>query len=226
MRAAMRWTGFLLLAVLLAGGCARGNALRVEQPFAPHSQRDMDLRSRWCWYAALDGRQALLLEFPLPASIRGFKAFRVYAEVPSGFGTYEIDTTRSGGARAFFVQEVGELQGKVVIRGGRIRVAPVAFAAGQRAVTLTLEGDNEFRITGRVVAGDNDLEVRRFLREYRPDVEALRSLHKGSPASQPVRPPATAPAPAPPPPAEPAPEASTNSEDAVESDAFLFEQEK
>jgi hypothetical protein len=170
--------------VVAANGCQRPNRLVLTQPFAPPAQRQMALTSDWGWAGSSEaGGAAVLLQFPLPGAVNGFRAFHVYLSTPDAQGDFEIGRREAGG---FLVQEVGDLKGKVVFESGSIRVRRPWLRPHRRRVDVDLAAGSGFRLSGAVDVSQGDIEIRGFARDFAGDVAALRGPAVASQPSEPV----------------------------------------
>lgn len=176
-----------LIITLLVTGCQRPNRLLLEQPFAPPAQREMTLTSDWGWSGPAEGGgEAVLLDFPLPGAVNGFRAFHVYLNVPEALGDFEIGQPGSSAAAGFFIQEVGDLKGKVVFDSGSIRVRQPWLQPARRLVEMDVSDESGFRLSGSVRVIEDDAEIRKFTREFAGDVAALRAAPTSGPAEEPA----------------------------------------
>lgn len=177
----------LLIACACITGCQRPNRVRVEQPFAPLSQRDMTLTSRWGAWARLGDQNAFLLDFPLPGAVRGFRAFHVFVTTPPGLGTYEIGPGPASAA-GFFIQEVGQLSGKAVFTHGNVQVDSVLLKPRQRKLVLDLGGQSGLHVSGTIRLTEDSGELRRFVRRFAGDVAALKAAPTPDDETEPATP--------------------------------------
>lgn len=163
----------IAIGALLLGGCSQAQRVRLKQPFAPPTQRDLELTSHWAWSGAQDGRAVYLLEFPLPRAVTGFRAFHIYLTTPAPLGDFELRPDDPHAAQGFFIQEVGELAGKVTFTGGSLRVRNALLRPNHRSLQLDLHADRGFRLSGSVLVREDPAEIRRFARDFAGDVERL-----------------------------------------------------
>jgi len=142
----------------------------------------MTLTSDWGWAGSAEsGGAAVLLQFPLPGAVNGFRAFHVYLATPDALGEFELGRRQAGG---FFVQEVGDLKGKVVFESGSIRVRRPWLRPSRRRVDLDLTAASGFRLSGSVTVRQDDGEIRRFARDFAGDMAALRVAAAASQPSE------------------------------------------
>lgn len=167
----------LRLAIVLGGaalaGCAHRAEVRLEQPHAPKSQRDLQLTTEWSACALSGGTRECVLEFPSPGAIDGVRDFRVYLALPAGEGVHEL-AAQGAGARGFLIQEVGRLRGKAIFTLGQVRVSSVTLQRGLWRLDLNLETNDGARLSGRAYVRERPDALRQFQRRFAGDIAALR----------------------------------------------------
>ncbi len=166
-------TAVILTLLASAGGCALRSEVVLKQPFAPSSQQELKLTSRWTFCASDAGRRNCLLAFPLPAAQDGPRDFLLYVSAPAGEGQFHVDPESSAGARGFFIQAVGDLKGKTTFTGGTIEVSGVWLRPGWRRLDLALRCDDGTEINGRAFLQEMPAEVQAFERRYAGDIALL-----------------------------------------------------
>lgn len=170
--------------IVLAGlvqalsGCAPKAEVVLHQPFAPPSQQELKLASKWAFEAAAGGRRIWLLAFPLPSSPDGPRDFHLYLSTPDvdrGFlgQDFVVDQSSSSGVRGFFIQEVGQLRGKTQVAAGQVRVSRSWLDWHRRLLEVNLACNDGTKIIGRALADPLASEIAAFERRYSGDVAAL-----------------------------------------------------
>ena len=154
--------------ILLAAGCAAPERLRLEQPFAPASQRALRLEPRTATVAEIGGRIVGAADFPLPGAKDGPLAFTLYVEAD------QTATAEDAPPRGFLIQHVGALAGKSLIVGGSARATSPLFDASSTTFALDLQFADGARLSGNLTARRDEPTVRMLQRRYRPDVAALQ----------------------------------------------------
>ena len=173
----------LTLLVAVGLGCAHRSELVLHQPFAPASQRELDLTSRWAFSSVDAQRRTCLLAFPRPDADDGLRDFLIYVSLPAGLGVTTVDPADSAAARGFLIQKVGHLKGKVAFTSGTIRCRKVLLKGALRRLELDVYGEDGTHIVGTAFIEADAREVRTFERRYAADVSLL-----GPPSSQFARP--------------------------------------
>ena len=165
----------LTLALLASGalGCSRRAQVVLHQPFAPPSQQEIELESRWAFSAAAHGHRRCLLELPLPQNEDGPRDFRLYLTFADVSGVRSVAPDKPDGARGFLIQEVGRLSGRTEFTKGTIRFRRVLLQSRLRRLDLNLRCADGATITGKAYVETDDRELRRFEREFAADVNAL-----------------------------------------------------
>ncbi len=173
---AARWCW---LALLLLAGCTRQAQVVLTQPFAPPSQRTIELAGDEAYYDQGADGSRILMGFRLPSSKDGPRAFAVFLMVPDEPGSYSLGPTSEG--RGFLVQELGSLAGKATFVRGECRLS-----GGRRFRKLTLSAtcDDGARITGEARLEQTGPEIRRFERSYAADVASLRADTSSEPGGE------------------------------------------
>ncbi len=164
----------LALPLALGAGCSRQAQLTLQQPFAPPAQQHIELQSTWAYLAAAEGRQNMLLAFPLPGSENGPRDFLLYLSLPPGTGRFVLQPDDPNGAAAFLIQAVGQFRGKTVFCSGQVEVQEMWLAAQYRQVDLSLASEDGTVVTGRALIEHQPSELRSFGRRYAADVALLR----------------------------------------------------
>lgn len=159
--------------LLLSTGCARRATITLDQPHARPAQQRMKLTSNWA-FTGVDGpRRIIQLDFPLPGGVDGPRDFRFFVAVPNSTGWHVV--TDGGGARGFFVQAApGELHGKSLAVGGRVRVRDVLTSPREKRVEIDLQFEDGSRARGTACVIEDDRELRSFRSRYSADIAALR----------------------------------------------------
>jgi hypothetical protein len=167
--------------VVSVTGCGRQSRLALQQPFAPRSQQNVQLRSEWAYSDFDEGRQKFLLAFPLPGAEAGPRDFLIYLDCPDRIGDVEIGGGGRDAGRGFLIQAVGELAGRTHFSGGRVRIGKVFLAPRYRRLEVDLACTDGTRVFGTAFADRAAYEVRAFETRHAADIATL-----GSPASQPA----------------------------------------
>jgi len=173
----------LTLLVAVGSGCAHRSKLVLHQPFAPASQRELDLTSRWAFSSMDAQRRTCVLAFPRPGADDGLRDFLIYISLPAGLGVTTVDPADPATARGFLIQKVGHLKGKVPFTSGTVRCRKVLLKGALRRLGLDVRGEDGTHIVGTAFVEADRREVRTFERRYAADVSLL-----GPPSSQPTRP--------------------------------------
>lgn len=164
-----------------AGGCASGPRLTVLQRHAPADQRRLELTGGDAVTAIpKPGRRICVLGFPLPGSNVGPRDFVVYLECADTLGQQPIQAPAAGDdrtvrpAQGFFVQEVGALAGKTPLVDGRVVLERSRF---ENVLTITLQATcrDGTKLTGKLRLLPDEEAVRRYVRQYRADIAAMRA---------------------------------------------------
>ncbi len=178
--------GPALLLTLAAGagvGCVRCGEFVLHQPFAPASQRELGLTSRWAFSSMDAQRRTCVLAFPRPGADGGLRDFLIYVSLPAGLGVTTVHPADRAAARGFLIQKVGHLRGKVPFTSGTVRCRKVLLKGALRRLELDVRGEDGTHIVGTAFVKADPREVRTFERRYAADVSLL-----GPPSSQPARP--------------------------------------
>lgn len=157
-----------------------GPPVRLEQPFAPPSQRLLQLTPEVAVIADRDAESACLLTFGLPGARAGPRAYAAYFRFAPRGGD-QLISGRGGGARGFLIQEVGELRGKSAFTSGTLRFTPRDWMHPAAALKLNASAADGTSLGGRVQLTFEEGTLRSFERRYAGDIAALQS-----PASQPT----------------------------------------
>ncbi|MFH1746038.1 MAG: hypothetical protein ABIG44_03225 [Planctomycetota bacterium] len=173
--------GLVLVPLLVITGCARQGEMVLHQPFAAPSQKHMQLTGNWTYEASASERRTCLLAFPLPHMVDGPRDFMFYLSMPGGDGEFAVATGAAGGADGFFIQAVGDLQGKATFTAGTVAVRGVWYKRGVRRLDLALQCDDGSEIEGRVYLRTGPDEIRTFERRHAADIALLHPT-----ASQPA----------------------------------------
>jgi hypothetical protein len=174
---------FLTLVAGTGVGCAPRSELVLHQPFAPASQRKLELTSRWAFSSMDAQRRICLLAFPRPDADDGLRDFLIYLSLPAGLGATTVDPADPAAARGFLIQKVGHLRGKVALTSGTVRCRKVLLNGALRRLELDVCGEDGTHVVGRAFVEAAPREVRTFERRYAADVSLL-----GPASSQPARP--------------------------------------
>jgi hypothetical protein len=164
--------GMLLLGCVL-GGCSRAASIVLHQPFAPPSQQDLKLTSRWAFSLAGMEHSRCLLDFPLPGAADGPRDFHVYLVLPESEGDLVVGPDAPDGARGFLIQEVGRLRGKTEFATGTVRCRGVFLQPRLRRLDLDVHCADGASIIGRAYVQSDERELRKFEREFAADVRNL-----------------------------------------------------
>jgi hypothetical protein len=176
----------LLVGLLLAlPGCAPNAQIMLHQPFAPRaeivlrqpfappSQQELKLASNSAFDTVADDRRIWLLAFPLPSQPDGPRDFHVYLSTPDGVDDFAADQGSQTAVRGFLIQEVGQLRGKTVVTGGRVRVSKPWYDPRRCVLDLNLACSDGTVIIGHARAEPVASEISAFERRYSGDVLAL-----------------------------------------------------
>lgn len=166
------WVGVFAL-VVCASGCARQSEVVLCQPFAPPSQQELRLTSRWAFSTVDSGRRNCLLAFPLPRAKDGPRDFLLYLSAPNDRGRFHVNPEHPASVRGFLVQAVGDLKGKTTLTDGTIAVRGVWLKPRWLRLDLALRCDDGAAISGRVFLQDAPAEVHSFERQYAADIALL-----------------------------------------------------
>jgi len=176
----------VMLLTLVGGtgvGCARRSEFVLHQPFAPSSQRELELTSRWAFSSVDAQRRTCVLAFPRPGADDGLRDFLIYLSLPAGLGVTTVDPADPAAARGFLIQKVGHLKGKVTFTSGTVGCRKVFLKGALRRLELDVHGEDGTHIVGTAFVEADARELRTFERRYAADVSLL-----GPPSSQPARP--------------------------------------
>ncbi len=167
----------VLWAALAAGvcGCGRRADVTLYQPFARGTQQHIRLTSERAYHAVDGAQQATVLEFALPHSVSGPRAYVLYLTGPDGTGTVRVDPESATGLCGFFVQEVGHLAGRTDLVAGTIQYRHFLLLPQWHQVELDLRCDDGTEIRGRAVLEEAPSEIHTIEREYAADIAQLRS---------------------------------------------------
>ncbi len=168
------WVVVVLLGCLL-GGCSRRAAVVLHQPFAPPSQQDLKLKSRWAFSLTGPEHYRCLLGFPRPSGADGPRDFHVYMALPESEGELVVTPDSPDGARGLLIQEVGRLRGKTEFASGTVRCRPVFLQPGLRCLDLNVRCVDGTSVVGTAYVQLDEREVRRFEREFAADIRHLNS---------------------------------------------------
>lgn len=164
------------LGLLLASGmigCGPDVRLTLRQPFAPPSQRALQLTSDTAVFAAHGTEQRCVLTFPLPSSKNGPRAFVVYLVAPDRLGSIVVDPLEPGGADGFMIQEIGALAGRSNFVGGTINARRVWLSSDRRVYELDVRCEDGARIVGRAKARAVPRQVVAFEQDFAGDIAQL-----------------------------------------------------
>jgi hypothetical protein len=166
------------LALLLLGcsltGCSRRAGVVLYQPFAPPSQQELRLRSRWAFGMPGPERYRCLLDFPRPWDADGPRDFHIYLTLPRPEGDLVITPDDPGGVRGFLIQEVGQLRGKTEFRAGTVGYRRVFLQPRFRRLNLNVQCADGTSISGKAYVAIDERELRKFEREFAADIRGLR----------------------------------------------------
>lgn len=162
--------GGLLLQTLALVGCAQRAEVRLQQPAAPPSQRDLQLTTEWSVCATNAGQRECVLEFPSPGAVDGVRDFRLYLRLPGGEGQFPVG---EGGTRGFLIQEVGRLRGKALFTSGTAAVSKATLQRGLWRLDLDLITNDGATVRGRAYLREQAEAIRVFTRRFGGDVAAL-----------------------------------------------------
>lgn len=178
----IRLTLIVLATVLaiLSAGCGPQAKLVLIQPNAPQAQQVLRLTSDWAFSDTADGRQQLLLDFPLPQSVAGPRDFRVFLAVPERAGVTTIDLEHLDAARGFLIQEVGRLRGKTVFSGGTVELKAPSLGSSEWTVIVDVHCEDGTRVVGKAKLRPEKQELNTFRTAHAADIQLL------SPQSQPT----------------------------------------
>lgn len=180
--------GVAVAAFAVLTGCAPGVAVRVQQPFAPPTQRDLRLAGDDAWFTAADGLQRVALSFALPGAYRGPRMYVLYFQAPDRDGTWFVGPGDEA-LRGFLIQTHGDLAGRVDFASGSITLDAPWYARGARKAVLALNCADGTRIDGQARLRPNAAAVRAVEREFVGDVRQLMATTQ--PADAPGAPPIT-----------------------------------
>lgn len=172
------WFGLrsAVLAVVVAAlltGCSRRASLTLSQPQARPAQQRLKLSSNWAFTDVEGPWRLVQLDFPLPGGVDGPRDFRFLFLVPTGTGWFDVSP--GGSARGFLIQAApGELRGKSLAAGGRIRVRDYFTSPREKRVDVDVrfEDGSSARGSARVISDDR--ELRAFRGRYSADIAAIK----------------------------------------------------
>ncbi len=165
----------LLLGVVALGvaGCARNAEVRLDQDYAPPTQRELRLTGTEAYFADDGERQRLIATFPLPGSQNGPRAFVLYLDTPSGGGSIGNGETDRADARGFVAQEVGALAGVQRFTEGTVHLSAVPLQPGWCSTTLDLRTERGAHIHGKALMQRSPRDLGRLARTYQTDIESM-----------------------------------------------------
>jgi hypothetical protein len=174
-----RWGRTPLMTLLVLGsallGCSRRAEVTLRQPFAPPSQQELKLESRWAFTAVSDGRRVCLLDFPLPDTEDGPRDFHIYLTLPDVDDEQTVAADDADGPRGFLIQEVGRLRGKTEFAAGTVRCRRVFLQSRTRRLDLDVRCSDGASITGKAIIRIDGRELRHFEREFAADIKSLEA---------------------------------------------------
>ncbi len=163
--------------VLLAGtaiGCSRHAEIVLHQPFAPPSQQNITLKSRWAFSSADSQHRGYLLEFPLPGGNEGPRDFHIYMTASDLEGERTIVPEDPDAPRGFLIQDVGRLRGKTEFTAGTIRCRRLLLRPRLRRLDLDVRCADGTSISGKAYVEIDARELGRFEHEFAADINELR----------------------------------------------------
>jgi hypothetical protein len=186
-------SAFFVLATAVAG-CSRRAEVVLRQPFAPPSQQQMELKSRWAFSAMGDGHCRCLLGFPSPGSDDGTRDFHVYLTFPDVDRALVLARDEPDGARGFLIQEIGLLRGKTEFTDGTVRCRRVFLYPRLRRLDLDVRCADGASVSGKAYVEIDEREMHRFEQDFAADVKRF-SPAEGEPEGigQPTAPRTTSP---------------------------------
>jgi hypothetical protein len=178
----------VLVAAVVAGttGCARQAEVTLYQPFARGTQQHIKLSSDRAYHAVDGVQQSTVLEFALPHSVSGPRAFVLYLVGPEGGGTQSIAADDPAGLRGFFIQEVGRLAGRTDLVAGTVQYHHVLFAPQWHSLSIDLRCDDGTEIRGQAWLREAPAEVHNIERDYAADIAQLRPRPEDQDATAPT----------------------------------------
>ncbi|MGE3180152.1 MAG: hypothetical protein AB7N71_00855 [Phycisphaerae bacterium] len=157
---------------ITASGCAKSAAFRLEQPFAPPSQRVLHLDADATYLSESDGRRTIVAEFPLPGSFAGPRAFVLFIEAPRDDAALQIGTGASA-TRGFLIQEIGALAGKSALQSGTFTCRPVFLSENTHDVAIDAVCVDGTRIQGTLTTKLSAARIQQFRTQFAGDIAAL-----------------------------------------------------
>lgn len=159
-------------------GCSRRATITLDQPHARPAQQHLKLTSNWA-FTGVDGpRRIVQLDFPLPGAVDGPRDFRFFLLLPNSAEWCEVSES---GARGFLIQAApGELHGKSLAVGGRVRVRNLLTSPREKRMDIDIEFEDGSRAKGSARLIDDDRELRSFHSRYAADIAALRARPEDS----------------------------------------------
>lgn len=146
----------------------------LHQPFAPPSQQELRLKSRWAFGGAGPERYRCLLDFPRPWEADGPRDFHIYVTVPDVEGEWVVSPDNPDGAHGFLIQEVGQLRGKTEFTAGMVGCRRVFLQPRLRRLDLSVQCADETSIVGKAYVEIGERKLRKFEREFAADVRGLQ----------------------------------------------------
>lgn len=156
-------------------GCGPSTDIRLVQPQLTGRQGDLHLMSEQVHWAAGEGVERVLAEFPLPGATTGRIVYLLYLRLPAGEKEPTVSAREPPTVRGFFIQTRGKYAGKASVVGGKVVVRGASQSSNAtRQLDLELTCEDGTRIAGRLQARRDDYQVRYFEVYRRPaDVQAL-----------------------------------------------------
>lgn len=165
----------MLAATVLAAvlcGCQPQPGLRLLQPTAPYSQREIPLSTDRAHYVVRSDQLIALLEAPLPGAKDGPPAFEVYLVLQDRPDSQIVGPVEQADARGFLIQDVGRLAGKSHLESGVLTVRRVWLKSRYR-LEIDAETDDGARLVGDIELTPRGEAIARFERRRAADVAAL-----------------------------------------------------
>ena len=178
--------GCLLGILLPLAGCGPHVNVTLQQPFAPPSQRNLELVARHAFRLTDGGRQRCLLTFPLPSADNGPQAFLLYFCGPDETGDLRIDPADPAATQGFLIQGVGALAGRTDFNAGQIRCRKPWYAPKRRQLEFDVRCTDGSRIIGQATVEDGPRTVRAFERDYAADIAQIHPVKGDSPSEPPT----------------------------------------
>lgn len=168
-------------------GCAGTQHLKLEQPFAPGSQRSLDLPPLRSGMHGSKSRTACAATFALPGSSAGPRAYVLYLSLPvSDDFSHTVERSNPNAAQVLLIQEIGALAGKSTAVSGTVQWERDWLLAPRNTLVFDAVCEDGTRMAGRLAPrADTELVVT-IERQYDADIQLLHAAASRPAASAPA----------------------------------------